>query len=162
MALGVVVYVLLEYVLALWHNTKCAIWSSYCDAWVYTMRKSLWNITALNENVMFTMLWKRLGVKTLKQQMLGQGVHYFTLPDNEGATLPSHVPPAGPYTLIVSYVPLQHGGGHYFWISGWCEARIDAWSRRLDEYYGTYFFTCSACTDRGRNTRHTVVDGISM
>ncbi len=86
------------------------------------IRNTLSNITALNENVLSTMLGKCLGIETLQQQMLGQAVlnrllfkDYFTLPDDEGR--PCFLSLLQDQTLILSYVLLQYGGGYYFSVS---------------------------------------------
>lgn len=83
-----------------------------------SLENTLSNITALNENVLSTALWKCLGIEALQQQMLGQAV-LSRLPFR-GLTasvcqmmgvIPAPVPPSGPYTLILSSVLLQYGGG---------------------------------------------------
>lgn len=76
-----------------------------------SLGNTLSNITALNENVLSTALWKCLGIDTLQQQMLGQAV-LSRLPFRGLSAsvcqmmgvIPAPVPPSGPYTLILSSV----------------------------------------------------------
>ncbi len=52
---------------------KCTFCRDACEC-VRIIRNSLINVTALNENVLSTLLRKRLGIETVQQQMLGQAV----------------------------------------------------------------------------------------
>lgn len=84
------------------------------------IRNTLLNIIDLNENALSTTLWKCFGIEAQKQQMLSQAVltRLFSISLCQMTRVnPAPVPASGPCTLILSYVPLQYGGGYYFRIS---------------------------------------------